>query len=332
MAKPRPKPAPPRAPKNQRRTRASFVETVSRANRKRRPVIAATGASFVETVSRANRRAHEKANRRTDRRGMKSVKAAIAAAGPEEEAPAIHWPGRFFRWGLALLLLPLCWVTSWTFLSRFAHATVHGEFWRTEEFWFFATGGLMMTGWFWSGLLRRPFLYLYVLGHELTHAAFVLMFRGKVTGFHVSADGGYITTNKTNWLIALSPYFVPFWSVVVVALFAVAKWSAEIPPVWDKAMYAWLGATWTFHMVWTLWMIPRDQPDLKDQGTLLSLVVIYFANLSLLVALLCLGDEAPLDSARDFGREWLRHAATWGDEIFRRMDGEVGKIRRIFEI
>ncbi len=305
MVKSRPKPAPTRAPKNTRRPRASFVDA----------------------VSSANRRAHEQANRKTSRRGLKSVRAAIAATTPADEAPSVAWPGRLFRWTLAMVLLPLCWVTSWTFLSRFSQATVHGEFWRTPEFWYFATGGLVMIGWFWSGLLQPFFLYLYVLGHELTHAAFVVIFRGKVTDFHVSTAGGYITTNKTNWMIALSPYFVPIWSVVVVILYVALRWAAGLPPVWDRLMYAAMGLTWTFHMVWTLWMIPRDQPDLKDNGTFLSLVVIYFANLLLLVALLCAAHESPIDSARDFGREWLRHAATWGDGIYRRVNGEIGRVR-----
>src|SRR5690606_403472 len=130
------------------------------------------------------------------------------------------------------------------------------------------------------------FLYLYVLGHELTHALFVVLFRGKVTDFHVSTEGGYITTNKTNLMIALSPYFVPFWSVVAALLFVAARHGFGLSGVWDKFFYAVVGLTWTFHMVWTLWMIPRDQPDLKENGTFLSLVVIFLANLLIVVALM----------------------------------------------
>jgi hypothetical protein len=70
-------------------------------------------------------------------------------------------------------------------------------------------------------------------------------------------------------------------------------------------------------MVWTLWMIPRDQPDLKENGTLLSLAVIYLANLLVLAALLCVAAESPLRDTREFAMEWLRHAATWGDSFWR---------------
>lgn len=284
------------------------------------------GPSFGEVLSMANRRAHERANRRSGKRELRSVRAAIAAAGRHDEDESVEWPRRLMRWLLAVLLLPLCWVTTWTFLSRFSLATVERGFWQTPEFWYFALGVLSMVGWFWSGLLQSLFLYLYVLGHELTHAAFVVLFRGRVSNIHISTEGGYITTNKTNLIIALSPYFVPFWSVVCALAYAVLRLTVDLKPGWDLAFYAAMGVTWTFHMAWTLWMIPRDQPDLRENGTFLSLVVIYLSNLMVLVALLCMAADSPLHDARDFSLEWLRHAATWGDVFWRWSQRVVGAL------
>ena len=283
----------------------------------RRPLInqRRTTISFAQVMSLANRRAHERANRRSGRRELKSVRAAIAATAMWRTMSG-RWsgPARLTRWLAALVLLPLCWVTTWTFLSRFSHATVEQGFWQTAEFWYFATGALLMAGWFWSGLLQSFFLYLYVLGHELTHAVFVVLFRGQVTDFHVSTEGGYITTNKTNLVIALSPYFVPFWSVICAVVYAVLRLPADLKPGWDLAFYAVMGVTWTFHMVWTLWMIPRDQPDLKENGTFLSLVVIYLANLLVLVAAVLRGGRvrrcATRASSRWSGCAMRRRGAT----------------------
>jgi hypothetical protein len=277
------------------------------------------GVSLAEVFSLANRRAHERANRRSGKRELRSVRAAITATAPrQEDGGSVEWTWRLMRWLLALVLLPLCWVTTWTFLSRFSQATVERGFWQTPEFWYFALGALSMAGWFWSGLLQSLFLYLYVLGHELTHAAFVVLFRGRVSNIHISTKGGYITTNKTNMVIALSPYFVPFWSVVCAVIYAVLRLTVDLKPWCDLAFYAAMGVSWTFHMAWTLWMIPRDQPDLKENGTFFSLVVIYLFNLMVLVALLCMAADSPLRDARDFAQEWLRHAATWGDVFWRR--------------
>jgi hypothetical protein len=305
LKKRRPKSSAKRPLKNQRRTRMSFAEV----------------------LSSANRRAHEQANRRGGNRGKKFVWAAVAEAEFDDEMESSEWLKRLMRWSLALMLLPLCWVTSWTFLSRFSQAAVNQDFWKTSEFWYFATGALVMVGWFWSGLLQSFFLYLYVLGHELTHALFVVLYRGKVTDFHVSTSGGYITTNKTNLIIALSPYFVPFWSVVCALLYAVVRHFAGLSQEWDRLLYAVMGITWTFHMVWTLWMIPRDQPDLKENGTFLSLVVIYLANLLVLTGLLCVAGDSPWQNTREFAMEWLRHAATWGDMLLRRTNEAIAAFR-----
>ena len=283
--------------------------------------------SFAQVLSLANRRAHEQANRRGGNRGKKTIWATTATAAGDEHSETPEWTKRLLRWSLASLLLPLCWVTMWTFLSRFSQATVDTASWRTPEFWYFATGALLMIGWFWSGLFQAFFLYLYVLGHELTHAIFVVLYWGKVTEFHVSADGGYITTNKTNLVIALSPYFVPFWAVVAAVVYGSVRHFAGLGPEWDRALYALLGLTWTFHMVWTLWMIPRDQPDLKENGTYLSLVVIYLANLLVLAGLLCLARGSPLENSRDFALEWFRHAATAGDIVLRWGHGLILDLR-----
>lgn len=275
--------------------------------------------TFAEALSHANRRAHEQANRRSGRRGLRSVQAAIASTHDEELVEAHPWGQRLLRWLAGMVLLPLCWVTTWTLLSRFSHATLEQGFWQSSQFWYFATGALLMAGWFWSGLLQPFFLYLYVLGHELTHAIFVLLFRGRVTDFHVSTAGGYITTNKTNLVIALSPYFVPFWSIIAALAYAAIRLSSTAHPGWELGFYAAMGLTWTFHMVWTLWMIPRDQPDLRENGTFLSLVVIYLANVLVLVMLLCAAEESPLATAQDFAREWLRHAVLWADALWQWM-------------
>ena len=80
-------------------------------------------------------------------------------------------------------------------------------------------------------------------------------------------------------------------------------------------------------MLWTLWMIPRDQPDLKENGTFLSLVIIYLANLLLLVLLLCAAHDAPLASAREFGMDWMRNAVICGDAVMRWFEEIASTVR-----
>ncbi|MGD9419754.1 MAG: hypothetical protein Q7R22_012515 [Verrucomicrobiota bacterium JB025] len=287
----------------------------------------------MDAVRSANLRAHDRVNnQRAGNRELKTVRATIAATDLEDFEDGVGWLQRLGRWGLAIAMLPLCWVTMWTLLSRFFHATVEQGFWQSSEFWFFGIGAFWMVAMFWSGLAEKLFLLVYVFGHEMTHLMFVKVFWGKVTDMHVSVQGGYITTNKTNLVIALSPYVVPLWSLVAAMIYVACRFFLE-PVVWlDLAFYCVTGVTWTFHIIWTIWMVPRDQPDLKENGTFLSLVIIYMANLLVLVGLLCLAEDAPLQNAREFAHEWLRHAATWGDFAWRwglRLYGEIRAAARL---
>lgn len=265
-------------------------------------------------LKEANFRAHDRTNRRMGRRGSKSVKAAIATRAEVEESAG--WWVRGLRWLVGLLLIGPCVVTTWSFLSLVADATLEHQFWTTAAFWYFATGVLLMAGWFATGLLRSGFLYLYVLGHELTHIVVIKVFRGRVSDWGVSVSGGFVTTDKTNIVIALAPYFVPFWSLVLLAIYGLVRLAVPMPPVGEKVLYWLLGFSWAFHLLWTLWMIPRDQPDLRENGTFLSLIIIYLVNLLLLVGMLCLASDDL--SFRNFLATWVIHAEEglrWLEEL-----------------
>jgi hypothetical protein len=242
-----------------------------------------------QSIQGANKRAQQRANQRTWRRkGLTSVRAAIADT--YEDDYSLPTGQLILRSLLAFLLLVPSAISTLALFTITEH-TGDSHFWpniaQSRPFLFFAVGCFLMIGWFYSRLLSSFFLYLYVLGHELTHVIFIYICGGKVSGFNVTLDGGYVMTNKSNVLIALSPYFVPFWSFIVLAISGILKLFWEIP-YHDYALYLAIGATWTFHLAYTMWMIPRDQPDLKENGTFFSLVIIYLANVLLLATMLCL--------------------------------------------
>jgi hypothetical protein len=79
-------------------------------------------------------------------------------------------------------------------------------------------------------LLPKPML-VYVFGHELTHALWAWLFGGKVKKFKATAKGGHVVVTKTNFLIALAPYFFPLYAVLVVLFFLIGHW------VWNWRHY-----------------------------------------------------------------------------------------------
>src|SRR5437773_4743064 len=67
-------------------------------------------------------------------------------------------------------------------------------------------------------LLPKP-MWVYVFGHELTHALWAWLFGGRVKKFKATSAGGHVVVNKTNFLITLAPYFFPLYVVLVVLVF-----------------------------------------------------------------------------------------------------------------
>jgi hypothetical protein len=286
--------------------------------RKKSRNIARSGSSFIDQIRIAGRKAQHAANQPSHLRSMRHIRATLAHE-PMYQEMSLGMGVRFLRWLLALAMLPMCLITTWTLLSEFSEEAQQQRFWLSRETWFFTLGSIIMGIAFYSGLLRRFFLYVYVLGHELTHALFVIFHLGKVTEMKVSTDGGYIATNKSNILIALSPYFFPFWSVSLISLYGIFAWLVSLPHYSDTIFYGALGMSWTFHLCWTLWMIPRDQPDLKENDTFFSLVFIYFANILILSMMLCAASRQ-LDFSTFFASWWV-HAeelARWSKELIAR--------------
>lgn len=204
---------------------------------------------------------------------------------------------------VGIFLLPLAWVLAQTFFSAFSRATVHHGFWLTEEFWFFGLGMLLWTITFFG--LPRP-LWIYVFGHEATHALWVILMGGRVSQFKVTSEGGHILTNKHNVWIALAPYFFPLYSAMVIAAYGCGSLFWNLDP-YNRWLFALIGVTWGFHITFTLWMIPKGQSDLTYYGTFFSLVIIFMMNL--LVLTIFLVTASPDVSWASFGRELLSKLA-----------------------
>src|SRR5437773_185978 len=67
-------------------------------------------------------------------------------------------------------------------------------------------------------LLPKP-MWVYVFGHELTHAFWAWLFGAEVKKFKASSKGGHVVITKTNFIIALAPYFFPIYAMLVVGIF-----------------------------------------------------------------------------------------------------------------
>jgi hypothetical protein len=227
----------------------------------------------------------------------------VAAPIVRRNLPPTAWliPTRWVKFVIALFLLPLCAIFTQTFFTVFTRATVTQRLWAGEEFWFFSLGAVLWLIAFFG--LPRP-MVIYVFGHELTHALWVVLMGGRVSRFRVAREGGHIVTDRNNFWIALAPYFFPLYSLIVIGGYGLLGLFFNVQP-YGRLLYGLIGATWAFHLTFTCWMIPKKQTDLTDHGTFFSLVVIYLMNLALLSVMFVLASSRI--GFADFGREFVEN-------------------------
>lgn len=287
----------------QQRKRTAVFQSQRRFSKNTRKPSSPSDTSFSPSSSRRSKvllnqalqRAHNRTQSRIKKRsnrlaGRRSIYASIAAM--QSNTVRLPLGKQLYSYSLALVLLPFCVISTFALFMLTGEVNMQNDaFWinlfKTKSFFGFLIGFLLMKAWFFVKEVQHFLLYAYVLGHELTHALFVYLSFGKVTEMKVSHEGGYILSNKHNVWISLSPYFVPFWAVALALPLLLLRLFWDFP-LSEQLIYLVLGAGWFFHLLWTLWMIPQEQPDLQEHGTLFSLSFIYLINVWVLSFMLCM--------------------------------------------
>ncbi|MEG0426975.1 MAG: hypothetical protein RR553_03655 [Akkermansia sp.] len=234
-------------------------------------------------------------------------------------SPIARWVRRFI--GVAILL-PVAIISSMALIDQLSATGTDTEVWLSIPVWYTLMGCLVWVILGASKLFTHTLLYLYVLGHELTHAIAVILSFGKVSNIKVTVDGGEVQTSKSNLFIALSPYFIPLWALVWAGLYTLINLFYSLDHL-QPLLYGGIGFWWAFHLFWTGWIIPKDQPDLKENGTFFSLMIVYLSNQILLIGILMICNifvaskfcndfyknaQALVESIRDF--------LHWGYQLF----------------
>lgn len=179
---------------------------------------------------------------------------------------------KFLKFIIGLALLPLCWAFSRVVFSLLQLVPAETSGWSA---WAIPAGfSVSVLGFF---ILPRPFR-IYVLAHELTHAVWGMLMGAKVGRMKVGRAGGHVELSKSNFIIALAPYFFPFYTGLVIAIWYVTGFFIDLS-AYELWWLATVGITWGFHVTFTVYMLSQHQPDVQENGRLFSYVIIYLANL-----------------------------------------------------
>lgn len=181
------------------------------------------------------------------------------------------------RMFLGLALLPMCWGVTRALMDGILAATGARAFCPET---LALLGGIVCFIICWCCLPHM--VRTYVLGHELTHALWGLLFGAKPSRLKVSEGGGSVNLSKTNLIISLAPYFFPFYTFVVV-LIALIVFIFVRPLPWLPVWMFLVGFTWAFHILFTLETLSHHQPDVTTYGRIFSWVFIYLMNVLLVL-------------------------------------------------
>jgi hypothetical protein len=193
---------------------------------------------------------------------------------------------------IGLALVPLVAGEAWTLIDLARAALPAGEWTRV---WFISLGAGVLT-WLAVFFFMPRTMWLYVLGHEFTHALAAMLAGGKISSFQVTEKGGHVITDRVNWWITLSPYFVPIYALIWSALWLSIDFWHPLK-AYQPIFYFGVGLLWCFHLTFTTSMLHLRQSDLSSQGFVFSFVVIALINLLMFLVVFAL----------------LAHDMTWAD-------------------
>ena len=182
---------------------------------------------------------------------------------------------------LGVALLPMCWGVVRAFCDSVVAAA--GESGGITAESIALLGGMLAFALCWMSV-PHP-VKTYVLGHELTHAIWGLLFGAVPSRLRVSESGGSVNLTKSNMLITLAPYFFPFYTFVVVVA-AIVTYAFIRPLPWLPLWMFMVGFTWAFHVLFTIETLSQRQPDVKLYGRIFSWVFIFLANVALVLVFL----------------------------------------------
>ncbi len=145
---------------------------------------------------------------------------------------------------------------------------------------------------------------IYVFGHELTHAFWTILIRGKVKEFNVSSKNGSVVATKSNFLISLAPYFFPVYTFLIIFIFYILAFFLPVSK-YVEWLFFFVGFSYSFHIFLTAESLSIGQSDVKKTGKIFSYIVIAILNIIIAVVMLKFITPDKITLKKYFFESWI---------------------------
>jgi len=122
-------------------------------------------------------------------------------------------------------------------------------------------------------LFGRFLRFFHVFEHEVTHLVTGLVFFIQPRQLVASESGGRMEMYGNNFIVSLAPYFVPLFSLVLMALMPLLDGSVSV--------YACcvLGLVTGYHVISNVQEFSLQQPDIRSHGLIFSTAICLWGNI-----------------------------------------------------
>ncbi|MCK5917618.1 MAG: hypothetical protein KAG34_04305 [Cocleimonas sp.] len=146
------------------------------------------------------------------------------------------------------------------------------------------------------------------LEHEVTHSIFAILSLNRVVGLHATGYAGGVMQYQgySNWIITLSPYFVPTLSLFILLFLSLVKAS------YLSTLLFILGLSLAYHFLATWKSIHYLQSDLVKSGWLFVCMFLPTANVLMLLIILTALPHDGLSTERSLLYVWQDTIVFWG--------------------
>lgn len=186
---------------------------------------------------------------------------------------------RILRFIISILLIPVCVIVTISFYNgifRIKDVSNSGLN--------FILGALLYSI---VHLLLFRLDFLYIFGHEGTHAVATFLSGGKARGMKVSSKEGSVKTTTPNFFVILAPYLMPIYTVSIAILYFILSFYIDISS-YSGIFIFFIGFTLMMHLVYTAESMRQKQSDLIKTGYFYSISFIYIANLIIVFLIISL--------------------------------------------